>query len=724
LRVEVMLSVRAKEAIKTALAVTLAYGTAFYLGWDHPSWAGIAVLMVSLSTAGQSLNKAGLRMLGTLLAAVVALTLLALFPQDRWGFLVALSLYLGFCTYMLSGPKRSYFWFCAGFVCLIIMVDGASSPANAFETAVVRTQETGLGIALYSVIAALLWPRRSGPELERTSRALFATQRGLYQAYRELSRGRGSLEDARPLETQQVQQLPQLAPALAGAESDTFEVWELRHTWRRFSAECTQLREILSLWRESLPELERIDLDACLPNLGDVFAEIDARFTEIEGMLAGAEPTREPAPITPSTDAASLDRLKHLEKAALAVALTQLRALSVVSEALFETTRELRKPTPAPETGPVTSPASGFRIDPERFGAAVSVGATVWLAFLIWVYVDPPGHSHFVQIAGSIAMGRVMTGLAAQSMLVPFAFGSVACALFYVFVMPQLSGFTELAPAMFGAIFLVYYVFWQPQQALMKLATGICFVALIPIQNEQTYSFAAYANSAVMLMLSVSLVIVTAWIPHSPRPEKQFLRLLARFFRHTEVLMSRLAPEHGQRPGVGRRWQEALYGGDLQALPQKLAALSPRLDYSALPGSSAGQVRDLVTSLQALAYRLQELDEVRPDALENELVRELSEEVRAWRDVIARQFARLGDDPTQPLDAPATLRARLDARLEKLEARVDETVGLARHGGATPADYETFYRLLGSARGMSEAALAYWQLASDIRWAPWQEARF
>jgi uncharacterized membrane protein YccC len=713
LRVEVMLSVRAKEAIKTALAVTLAYGTAFYLGWDHPSWAGVAVLMVSLSTAGQSLNKAGLRMLGTLVAAVVALTLLALFPQDRWGFLVALSLYLGFCTYMLSGPKRSYFWFCAGFVCLIIVVGGASSPENAFETAVVRTQETALGIALYSVIAALLWPRRSGPELERTSRALFATQRGLYQAYRELSRGRGS-----------VQQLPQLAPALAGAESDTFEVWELRHAWRRFSAECTQLREILSRWRESLPELERIDLEACLPNLGDIFAEIDARFTEIEGMLAGAAPTREPAPITPSTDAASLDRLKHVEKAALAVTLTQLRALGAVSEALFETTRELLEPTPEPKTRPQTSPASGFRIDPERFGAGVSVGATVWLAFLIWVYVDPPGHAGFVQMAGTVAMARVMTGARVQSMLVPFAFGSVACALFYVFAMPQLSGFTELGPAMFGAIFLIYYVFWQPQQALMKLAAGACFVALIPIQNEQTYSFAAYANSAVMLMLSLSLVIVTAWIPHSPLPEKQFLRLLARFFRHAEVLMSRLAPEHGRQQGLGRRWQEALYGGDLQALPQKLAALSPRLDYSALQGSSPGQVQELVTSLQSLAYRLQGLDEVRPDALENELVGELSEEVRAWRDVVTGQFARLGDDPTQPPDAPATLRARLDVRREKLEARVDETVGLARQRGATPADYETFYRLLGSFRGMSEAALAYWQLASDIRWAPWQEARF
>jgi hypothetical protein len=105
-----MLSVKAKESIKTALAMTIAYGIALSMDWDKPMWVGFAVAFVSLSTVGQSLNKAALRMLGTFVAVVVALVLIALFAQDRWLFMVFISVWVGFCTYMMSGTL----WFCGG----------------------------------------------------------------------------------------------------------------------------------------------------------------------------------------------------------------------------------------------------------------------------------------------------------------------------------------------------------------------------------------------------------------------------------------------------------------------------------------------------------------------------------------------------------------------------------------------------------------------------------
>ncbi|MGB7067485.1 MAG: FUSC family protein, partial [Syntrophobacteria bacterium] len=91
------LSTRTKEAIKTALAMTIAYGIALQMDWDKPYWAGFAVAFISLATTGQSLNKAALRMLGTLVTTVVALIFIALFAQDRWLFMLFLSVYVGFC---------------------------------------------------------------------------------------------------------------------------------------------------------------------------------------------------------------------------------------------------------------------------------------------------------------------------------------------------------------------------------------------------------------------------------------------------------------------------------------------------------------------------------------------------------------------------------------------------------------------------------------------------
>ena len=90
-----MLSRKAKESIKTALAMAIAYGIALAMDWDKAMWAGFTVAFVSLSTVGQSINKAALRVVGTLVGVVVSLTLIAWFPQDRWLLIIAMVALVG-----------------------------------------------------------------------------------------------------------------------------------------------------------------------------------------------------------------------------------------------------------------------------------------------------------------------------------------------------------------------------------------------------------------------------------------------------------------------------------------------------------------------------------------------------------------------------------------------------------------------------------------------------
>jgi len=45
----ISISTRAKEAIKTGLAMTIAYGIALSMDWEKPYWAGFAVAMISLA---------------------------------------------------------------------------------------------------------------------------------------------------------------------------------------------------------------------------------------------------------------------------------------------------------------------------------------------------------------------------------------------------------------------------------------------------------------------------------------------------------------------------------------------------------------------------------------------------------------------------------------------------------------------------------------------------
>jgi len=53
-----------KEAIKTGLAFALVFGIAMQFGWMNPYWAGWAVAVIALPTAGEAIRKGTLRVLG------------------------------------------------------------------------------------------------------------------------------------------------------------------------------------------------------------------------------------------------------------------------------------------------------------------------------------------------------------------------------------------------------------------------------------------------------------------------------------------------------------------------------------------------------------------------------------------------------------------------------------------------------------------------------------
>ncbi len=336
------LSTRAKEAIKTGFAMAISYGIALQLGWEKPSWAGMAVAMISLSTAGQSINKGTMRMLGTLVGLAAALTFLALFSQDRWLFMVVVSLYMGFCTYMLMGKKLVYFWFVSAFVCMLISIAGDANSQNAFYTALTRAQESGLGILVYSLVSIFLWPQSSATHLNEVSRKLFTTQRQLYRTYRGLMTGESAGEEYRALRLKEIQLLAQFGQILSGAQTDTYEVWEVRHRWQHFKDQVTVLMETLERWRESLSGIQHLNLAGLLPNLKPVCIEIGQCLEQIERMLNGKDPIQVPGQVPLIVDKDLVHELNHFQKAAVAVTKAQIDHLQDISRLLFDCVQQIK----------------------------------------------------------------------------------------------------------------------------------------------------------------------------------------------------------------------------------------------------------------------------------------------------------------------------------------------------------------------------------------------
>ena len=244
-----VLSDRFKAAVKTALAMVLAYGVALSMDWDNADWAAFSVAFCTLSTVGESLNKGLLRLCGTFLGILATITLIALFPQDRWLFLIGMSLFTGFCTYMMAGTSRWYFWYVAGFSVPLLSLAGGANPLNDFETVIIRGEETALGIVSYSLVWLLIWPTSTRQAFEDAVHRLTAACRQLTARYLAPTIGEAHDASTEAIRRQTRQVLTGLGGLLDGAEIDSYEIWETRHVWRGFIHQLSQLTSTSERWR-------------------------------------------------------------------------------------------------------------------------------------------------------------------------------------------------------------------------------------------------------------------------------------------------------------------------------------------------------------------------------------------------------------------------------------------------------------------------------------------
>jgi hypothetical protein len=257
---------------------------------------------------------------------------------------------------------------------------------------------------------------------------------------------------------------------------------------------------------------------------------------------------------------------------------------------------------------------------------------------------------------------------------------------------------------------------------LGKLFGLAMFVSIASISNQQSYSFMVVATNVLMWSLVLLLVAMSAHFPITLRPEKSFLRLLGRYFRSCNYLLSgmhRGLPHH--ETGLGR-WKKAFHLREISSLPAKLGPWAKFLDYKVLSGTSPHQVQGIVTSLQELTGRIRELHEEHSSPQTPFLAQELREEVLSWRISAQNAFAQLESDPVS--GNRETFRARLDEVMGRLEARIKETLDRAAEGQVSARDGENFYRLLGACRGVSESMVRYVGIAGAIQWEPWREERF
>jgi len=715
-----------KEAIKTGLAFALVYGIALWAGWMNPYWAGWAVAVIALPTAGASILKGKDRVLGTFPGCVAALVIHALAPQERVPFILLTCGWMFFTTYlMVSRKKDSYLWTMAGYTCLIILLSDVDSPGNMFQHAVFRTAETIMGVVVYTLIAVFLWPQTNLGAIRKSSAELAATLNDIYCSGRDTLLGRRTPDGSfHGLQAKVIQQLAQFGQVLLAEGSESYEVQEVSHLWERFHGLSTALLETAGRWQSGFAEIVRIDVQAVFPELQTFFSELDSRFAALADVLAGRSSAHLTRPGGLEVDRAAVERLASFDRAAVEIARKEMLRMEALTAALLECARELEgQAASGGKAKPMLTPGKMDRgtwlpvPDWEHLRSAAFVSATTGVGFLIWIIFDPPGHSGWFQFSGTIALLIALLPQArASMMIIPVAVTSAICLAIYVFVMPQLSSFLGLGSLLFTTMFLVCYFF----NGLARFFCSMAILNMLVIQNQQVYIFAALANFYIFLVMAFAFLFVMSYLLGSPRPEKVVLHLLDRYFHSAEFLMSRKALNFGRISPL-ERWRIAFHARQLRSLPVKLSAWSKAVDRKRLPEYASEQIQALVISIQSLVYRMEQFLETEMVIRAQPLSQELRDDLKIWHTGIENIFGRWSRNPQAEPVAP--LRRRLETGFIRLEKQIEEVVN--RSGGEVSREEgENFYRLLGGYRGISEAVLAYAGVAQDINWSHLREESF
>jgi hypothetical protein len=588
-----------------------------------------------------------------------------------------------------------------------------------------RSQQTTLGIVVYSLVSVLVFPLSSRGAFEGSVRKLIGGQRRLFSLYMARLTGAPADNGAAQLRAEVTRALGGLPMGLDHAELDTWEIWEVRRAWRGFVAQVGALNGTMEAWRQTFHELGGIDAQRSIPSLSALGAELDARFAAIEGMLDGRTPAHEPVDVACEPDRTHLAGLSHFQQSAVQLFVSHLNRLEQKTRALFDAVRYIRGFASPSEPRPVAEVAvSRAPLDPDRLIGVLRVSAVLWLTLLLYIYVpDLPVASGIVIVGNVLAMLLFLhPQLRPFSLFRPMAFGTVVGAIAHMFIMPQLSGYLELGTMLFVMVFGLVYLLYSPRQILFRYCGLAFFMVLVSIDMHQHYSFLTVANLCLVFPMILGCLALTQYFPVSLRPEDRFRALLHRFFRSCEFLMATTGWPRGRAPSRLQRWRKAFHLSEVASAPGKLEGWARALPAAALGQTTPAQLQDMITSLQALSYRMQTLMQAQPAGEPDDAVMgELLTDVSAWRVGVQQVFARLSAS-LEEADA-ADLRERVDALLARLETRVQHAVDSANESRVSRESGEDVYRLLGAHRGVSEAIVEV-TAKGGIDWSRLREARF
>ena len=147
--------------------MVLAFIIPFSMGWDQASTAATTVMLIAATgSVRDSIYKGFLRLVGTLIGAVIGLTLIMLMPQDRLLYLLSVSIIVSIIVYLYYAYQGDSTAFMLTAMMLMMVFNGGDAE-GAFIYGIDRTFMTLFAIVLYTLISVFIWPHHDNDKLTK-----------------------------------------------------------------------------------------------------------------------------------------------------------------------------------------------------------------------------------------------------------------------------------------------------------------------------------------------------------------------------------------------------------------------------------------------------------------------------------------------------------------------------------------------------------------------------
>ena len=506
-------------ALKTAIAVAISYIIPMALGWGQPHQGAIAIIVIA--TAGvfaEGLSKGIFRIIGTIAGATIGLILIALFPQDRVLYFLSLSLVVIVVVYLYYAFKGEDSVLMITLI-VIVSIFSSNSVDDRFIYAIDRSWSTAFGIFVYALVNIFLFPE-SGRQIRiESAEKLISDFKNIFFEKDEdmsISDKINSMQNS----------LIEMRTALQKGSTEYLN--EITLDTPRWSSISTRLFQITDTIKR-LHILGAFEADFIDKIDKDILKEIRLLIKNIDEFWKN--PQRVELPQERIFDIKGIKIDKSYSKMERAIYLSIYRRLYQLHKelrVLADTLNGILSPKPQiSEFIPQRESISLFHWgDIDDIVATFISMMIFWSGLIIWILFNPPMGYMVAYMALAFSLFIIYTPINPLLLIFAYSLSFIFATVTYIWVLPNLHYWWELAIYMIGYIFLSFYLF--PAEVALFFAFGLM---LQMIQNSMYYDFSIFLSILMSFYLFLGLILFFKYIPFSNRAEVMFLKVYNRIIK-------------------------------------------------------------------------------------------------------------------------------------------------------------------------------------------------